>query len=69
MELYSYVMPPGTNIPIYVQLFPVDYLVPMEDKIEWVVTQLRNHRSRGRSGMRVKHLKRWLATAWKSEKS
>ena len=24
VELYSYVPPPGTNIPIYVQPFPVD---------------------------------------------
>ena len=35
--------------------------VPTEDKIEWVVKHLRNHRSRGPSGMRAEHLKRWLA--------
>ena len=68
VELYSYVPPPGTNIPISVQPLPVDDLVPMEDNIEWVVTQLRNHRSKGPSGMRAEHLKRWLATARKDEK-
>ena len=47
VELYSYVPPPGTNIPIYVQPFPVDESVPTEDEIEWAVTQLRNHRSGG----------------------
>ena len=33
VELHSYVPPPGTNIPISVQLFPVDDSVPTEDKI------------------------------------
>ena len=32
--LYSYVLPPGTNISIYVQPIPVEYSVPTEDKIE-----------------------------------
>ena len=31
VELYSYVPPPGTNIPISVQPFPVDNSVPTED--------------------------------------
>ena len=68
LELYSYVPPPGTNIPISVQPFPLDNSVPMEDNIEWEVTQLRNHRSGGASGMRAEHLKRWMATARKSDK-
>ena len=34
VELYSYVPPLGTNIPISVQLFPVDDSVPTEDKID-----------------------------------
>ena len=33
VELYSQVLPPGTNIPISVQPFPVDNSVPTEDKI------------------------------------
>ena len=47
MELYSYVPPPGMNIPISVQPFLVDDLVSTEDEIEWVVKRLRNHRSGG----------------------
>ena len=34
VKLYSYVPPLGTNIPISVQPFPVDNLVPTEDNIE-----------------------------------
>ena len=68
MELYSYVPPQGTNIPISVEPFPVDDSVPTEDEIERAVTRLRNHRSRGASGIRLEHLKRWLATAQKAEK-
>ena len=34
VELYSYVPPLGANTPIYVEPFPVDDLVPTEDKIE-----------------------------------
>ena len=60
MELYIYIPPPGTNIPIYVQPFLVEDLVPTEDAIEWTVTRLRNHRSRGPSGMQAGNLKRWL---------
>ena len=56
VELYSYVPPLGTKIPISVQPFPVDDSVLTEDEIEWSVTRLRNHRSRGASGMRAEHL-------------
>ena len=67
VELYSYAPPPGINIPISVQPFPVNDSVPTEDDTEWAVTRLRNHRSGGPSGMRAEHLKRWLTTACKSE--
>ena len=43
--LYSYVPHPGGNIAVSVEPFPVDKLVPIEDNIEWAVTQLRNQRS------------------------
>ena len=66
VELYSYALPPGTNISISVQPFPVDELVPTEDEIKWVVIRLRNYQSGGASVMRVEHLKRWLVTAQKS---
>ena len=49
VQLYSYVSPPGMNIPISVQPFPMDDSVPTEDEIEWAVTQLYNHRSGGPS--------------------
>ena len=65
VELYIYIPPPGTNIPIYVQPFLVEDLVPTKDMIEWTVTRLRNQRSGGASGMRAEHLKRWLAAARK----
>ena len=68
VELCSYVSPPGKNIPIYVQPFPVDDSVPTVDEIKWVVKQLRNNRSGGPSGMQVERLKRWLATSQKAKK-
>ena len=40
VDLYSYMPPPGGNIPIYVDPFPVDDLVSTEVDIKWVVTQL-----------------------------
>ena len=68
MELYSYVPPLGTNILISVEPFPVDDSVSTEDKIEWAVKRLRNHRSRGPSGIWDEHLKRWLAATRKVTK-
>ena len=38
VDLYSYVPPPGDNISVSVDPFPVDDLVPTEEKIEWAVT-------------------------------
>ena len=37
VDLYSYVPPPGENIPVSVEPFLVDDLVPTEDEIEWAV--------------------------------
>ena len=34
VTLYSYVIPPGENIPIYVKPLPVDNSVPVEDEIK-----------------------------------
>ena len=68
MELYSYVPPLGAVIPISVELFLVDDLVPMEDKINWAVKRLHNHRYGGLSEMRAEHLKMWLAAAEKVAK-
>ena len=68
VELYSYVPPPGENIPISVEPLPVDELVPTEEEIEWAVKHLQDHRSRGPLGMRSKHLKGCLAAAINKEK-
>ena len=68
MDLYSYVPPLGANIPIYMEPFLVDDLVPTEDEIEWAVKGLQNHCSGGPSGIRAEHLKRWLAAARKAAK-
>ena len=66
--MYIYVPPPGVNIPISVNNFLVDNLVPTEDDIEWAVKRLHNHCSRGPSGMQAEHLKGWLAAARNKEK-
>ena len=39
-RLYSYVPPPGMNMPISVEMFPLDDWVPTEDELEWVVKRL-----------------------------
>ena len=68
VELYNYVPYPGENIPIPVETFPVDELVPTEEEIEGAVKLLHNHHSGGTSGMRDEHLKGWLAAARKKYK-
>ena len=68
MDLYSYISPPGANIPISVEPFLVDDSVATEDEIEWAVERLQNHCSGGTSVMRDKHLKGWIASASKKEK-
>ena len=37
VDMYSYIPPPGTNIPVSVQPFLVEDSVPTEDEIEWAV--------------------------------
>ena len=68
MDLYIYVPPLGSNIPISVDPFQVVDSVPTKEDIEWVVKIIRNYRSGGASGMRSKHLKGWLAAAIKKER-
>ena len=60
VELYRHVPPLGENIPISVEPFLVEDLVPTEDKIEWALKRLKHRRSRGTSGMQAEHLKMWL---------
>ena len=47
VALYSHVPPPGDNIPVAIQPFMVDELVPEEGDIEWAVKRLRNNRYGG----------------------
>ena len=68
VDLYSYVPPPGENIPISVDTFTVEDSVPTEYNIEWAVKQIRNHCSGGTSRMRAKHIKGWMVEASKKEK-
>ena len=59
VDLYRQVPPRGENISV--DPFQVEYLVPTDEEIDWVVMRLRNNRSGGTSGMRVEHLKEWIA--------
>ena len=54
--LYCRIPPLGGNIPIFVETFSVEDLVPTEENIEWMVQRLRSNRSGGPSGMRIDHL-------------
>ena len=40
---YIYILPPGVNIPIYVEPFLVNDAVPTEEDINWAVKRLQNH--------------------------
>ena len=68
VDLYSYMPPMGGDIPVSAEPFLVDDSVPTEEEIDCLVTRLRNHRSRGPSGMRAEHLKWWLAETRKKER-
>ena len=57
VELYIYVPLPGGNIPVYVEHFLVDDLLPTENEIKWLVKRPQNNRSGGPSGMRAEHQK------------
>ena len=56
VDLYRHIPPPGENIPISVDPFPVEDLVPTEDEIEGLVERLQNHCSGGPSEMWAEHL-------------
>ena len=63
VDLYSYVPPPGENIPVTIILADVDDSVALEDQNTDAVKKLRRNSSGGPSGMRAEHLKGWLAAA------
>ena len=56
VDLYRQVQPSEENIPISVDPFEVEDLVPTEDKIEFLVWRLRGNCSWVPSGMRAEHL-------------
>ena len=60
VDLYQYVPPLGENIPVFVEPFPVEDLVPTEEEKKWTVKRLRNHCSAGPSGVRAEHTKVWM---------
>ena len=66
-ELYARVQPPGEPIPINIQPFDIDDLVPKESKIQAVVRGLRNGRAGGVSGIKAKHIKQWMWDMVKEE--
>ena len=68
VALYSYLPPPGENIPVTIRTFLVDESVTEEGEIEWAGKRLRNNRSGGPSRMRAGHIKRWLAAARRADK-
>ena len=67
VDLYHQVPPPRDNIPIPVDNFQVDDLVPMDGEIEGAVRRLRSNRSGGPSRMRGEHLRGWMWEARKAE--
>ena len=67
VDLYRYIPPTGENIPVSVQPFLVEDLVPEEDEIEWSVERIHNHSYGGPSWMWSEHIKGWMLLATKEE--
>ena len=67
MDLYRHVPPLVDNTSLSVDPFQVEGLLPTEDKIDWALKLLRNHRSRGPSGIRADHLKGCLVEVRKEK--
>ena len=66
VALHHHIPPPGENIPVSVDPFPLDDLVPMEDDIEWAVRRMRDNFSGGPSRIRAGNLQQWL---WEAQKA
>ena len=63
-SIYRQVNPPRDSIPLEIYPFSIDEYIPMVDEIRWAVHRLRQHRlGGGGSGMRLEHLRAWLAEA------
>ena len=57
VDLYCHIPTHMENIPVSVEPFQVDEMVPTEDNIEWAVKRQPKHRSTPPSGMHTEHLK------------
>ena len=60
MDLYQKVSPPGDPIPINVEPFDIEDLVPADAGLREVVAGLRNGRAGGSRGIKAEHIKVWL---------
>ena len=60
VDLYKKVVPQGDPIPINVEPFDIEDLVPEDTKLRGVATGLGNSRPEGSGGIRAEHIKVWL---------
>jgi hypothetical protein len=58
-HLFSHRPPPGEDLPIHVEPFPIPDTIPDEDEIGGAIMRLKNGKSPGATGMRAEDLKRW----------
>ena len=40
VDIYRQVPPPGNNIPVFIEPFQVEDLIPTEDEIQWAVGRI-----------------------------
>ena len=67
VDLYAARPPPGENVPLNVTPIPVPDDPPSDQEIRGVVSQLRNGRAVGATGMKAEHIKGWLRSVKREE--
>ena len=67
VTLHQSVPPPGDNISVSVDPFPVSDSIYDEEEIEWFAKCLRPNCSLGPLGILAEHLRRWMSEARKEE--
>ena len=60
VELYRNVSLPGQPIHVVMITFPVDYYVPDDNEVDWLVCRLLLNCSWGPLGMKVEYFHQWL---------
>jgi hypothetical protein len=60
IQLYTAVLPPGWSMRLNVDPFNIPYVAPTDSELRAVVGHLRNSHAVGATGMKAKHLKKWL---------